>query len=312
MSATGDSGKDRRSGGVGPGSYGGSGNAVGLAVEKRALTGARAHFGSDRGAAARRRGSWYVAEHRMLTMRSYFGTVISASIFNPLMYLFALGIGIGSYIDRSSGGNVLYGVSYLTFVGPALLVSAAITAAFEETTFPVMGGFRWTREFFAMHATPLRPYQIANGVLIAAGIRVAFTVSVFWLMLMLFGALPSPRAIIALPVAVLAGLGLGAIMSALAARLTDDDGWFVLINRLVIAPMFLFSGTFYPLEQMPSGLRWIGWISPLWHGTELGRWAAFGLDLSPERIVWHLFYLVLLFGLGLVMMWRNFERRLIE
>jgi lipooligosaccharide transport system permease protein len=281
-------------------------------LEKRALSGAREHFGDHRAALTRLRGSWFVAEHKLLTMRSYMYTILSSSIFNPLMYLFALGIGIGSYIDRNSGGNVLYGVSYLTYVGPALLSSAAINSAFEETTFPVMGGFRWTREFYAMHATPLQPYQIANGVMIAAAIRVVFTVTVFWLMLFLFGALPRGTAILALPAAILSGMGIGAVMSALAAKLTDDDGWFVLINRMVLAPMFLFSGTFYPLEQMPLGLRWIGWLSPLWHATELGRWAGFGLELRPERLIWHTAYLVLILGLGLVMMWNEFEKRLIE
>jgi lipooligosaccharide transport system permease protein len=281
-------------------------------LEKRALSGAREHFGDHRAALTRLRGSWFVAQHKLLTMRSYMYTILSSSIFNPLMYLFALGIGIGSYIDRNSGGNVLYGVSYLTYVGPALLSSAAINSAFEETTFPVMGGFRWTREFYAMHATPLQPYQIANGVMIAAAIRVVFTVTVFWLMLFLFGALPRGTAILALPAAILSGMGIGAVMSALAAKLTDDDGWFVLINRMVLAPMFLFSGTFYPLEQMPLGLRWIGWLSPLWHATELGRWAGFGLELRPERLIWHTAYLVLILGLGLVMMWNEFEKRLIE
>jgi lipooligosaccharide transport system permease protein len=281
-------------------------------LEKRALSGAREHFGDHRAALTRLRGSWFVAEHKLLTMRSYMYTILSSSIFNPLMYLFALGIGIGSYIDRNSGGNVLYGVSYLTYVGPALLSSAAINSAFEETTFPVMGGFRWTREFYAMHATPLQPYQIANGVMIAATIRVVFTVTVFWLMLFLFGALPRGTAILALPAVILSGMGIGAVMSALAAKLTDDDGWFVLINRMVLAPMFLFSGTFYPLEQMPLGLRWIGWLSPLWHATELGRWAGFGLELRPERLIWHTAYLVLILGLGLVMMWNEFEKRLIE
>ncbi len=282
------------------------------ALEHRAHSGARDHFGQERSARTRARGSWYVTEHRLLTMKSYMYTILASSVFNPLMYLFALGLGIGSYIDGESGGNVLYGVSYLSFVGPALLASAAVTGAFEETTFPVMAGFRWTKEFYAMHATPLQPYQIANGVLIAASIRIVFTVTMFWTMLQLFGALTSPRALLAIPIAVLTGLGIGSIMSALAASLTDDDGWFVMINRFVIAPMFLFSGTFYPLDQMPIYLRWIGWISPLWHGTDLGRWAAFGMEMSPQRLIWHVSYLILLFALGLVLMWRQFEKRLIE
>lgn len=282
------------------------------AVEKRALTGASAYFGEKRSSKARLFGAWYTAEHRLLTMRSFVSTIIATSVFNPLMYLFALGVGIGSYIDRGRSGGALFGVSYLTFVGPALIASASINAVFEETSFPVMGGFKWTREFYAMHATPLQPRQIASGVLIAAMIRSVFTVTVFWIMLMLFGALPSSRSLILIPSAILCGMGIGSLMAALAASLKEDDGWFALINRMVIAPMFLFSGTFYPLEQMPLWLRWIGWISPLWHATNLGRWAAYGMELSRNMVAVHAFYLTVLAAGGWLLAGRSFARRLEE
>jgi len=281
------------------------------AVEKKALTGAAAHFGERRGSKARLFGAWYAAEHRLLTMKAFANTIVATSIFNPLMYLFALGIGIGSYVDRGSGG-ALFGVSYLTFVGPALLASASINAVFEETSYPVMGGFKWTREFYAMHAAPLRPGQIASGVLIAAMIRSVFTVLVFWIMLKLFGTLSSTRAVLIIPAAVFCGMGIGSVMAALAASLKDDDGWFALINRMIIAPMFLFSGTFYPLEQMPIWLRWIGWISPLWHGTSFGRWAGFNHPVEPWLVAVHVVYLVSLAGFGWFLASKRFARRLEE
>ncbi|MBB6480301.1 ABC transporter permease [Spirochaeta isovalerica] len=281
------------------------------AIEKKALSGAAAHFGERRSSKAGMFGAWYAAEHRLLTMKAFVSTIVATSIFNPLMYLFALGVGIGSYVDKGSGG-ALFGVSYLTFVGPALLASASINAVFEETSYPVMGGFKWTREFYAMHAAPLRPDQIASGVLIAAMIRSVFTVLVFWIMLRLFGTLPSPRAILVLPAAVLSGLGIGSVMAALAASLKDDDGWFALINRMVIAPMFLFSGTFYPLEQMPIWIRWIGWISPLWHATDFGRWAGFDHPVESWLVVVHAVYLIGLAGIGWFLASRQFARRLEE
>ncbi|MBN2874806.1 MAG: ABC transporter permease [Spirochaetales bacterium] len=255
-------------------------------------------------------GTWYVAEHGLRTMSSYVTTIITGSIFNPLIYLFALGIGIGSYIDANAGGIGQQGVSYLTFVGPALLASAGLTAAFEETTYVVMGGFRWSRIFWAMNATPLRGSQIANGVLLAAGFRIVFTVVAFWLFLFAFGAAPSPWAPLAIPAAILSALAFGAVMMAIACRIEDDDSWFSIIYRLVIAPMFLFSGTFFPVERYPLGLRWIAWISPLWHGSQLGRVASYGLEQPAWLVMVHLGYLVALLAIGMRLSHTGFERRL--
>ncbi len=94
------------------------------------------------------------------------------------------------------------------------------------------------------------------------------------------------------------------------ANVHDDSGFLSLVGRLVIMPMFLFSGTFYPLSSLPLAVQWIGWISPLWHATELGRWLSYGQPLPPWRIAVSLVYLLAL-GLG-GWLWarRRFERRL--
>jgi lipooligosaccharide transport system permease protein len=281
-----------------------------MSVEVRAHSGAAAHFGERRSAKSIAFGTWYVTEHRLRNMRAYLTTVVMGSVFNPMIYLFALGVGIGSYIDANSGSLGQGAISYLTFVGPALLASAAHTVAFEETSFVVMGGFKWSREFWAMNATPIVGRQIANGVLLAAGIRITFTVGVFFGFLTLFGAAPAATAILAVPAALLSGLAFGSVIMAFASRLEEDDGWFAIVNRLVIAPMFLFSGTFFPLERLPLGLQWIGWISPLWHSTQLGRVAAYGMVEPLWLTAAHLAYLVTMLALGLGLSWRSFSRRL--
>jgi lipooligosaccharide transport system permease protein len=281
-----------------------------VALERKAIRGAAAYFGDRRSAKTRAFGAWYAAEHRLLTMRSFLSSIIATSIFNPLMYIFALGIGIGSYVDAS--GGELFGVSYLVFVGPALICSAAINVIFEETSFPVMGGFRWTKEFYAMHASPLEPHQISSGVLLAALIRGVFTVFVFWFFLSVFGVMPSSRSWLLLIIATVTGMAIGSVIAAIAASLKEDDGWFALINRMIIAPMFLFSGTFYPLEQMPLYVRWIGWISPLWHGTNLGRWAAFEMEVPTPLLFVHVIYLLTLMIGGWFWASHSFAGRLEE
>lgn len=272
--------------------------------------GASAYFGRRRSARSIAYGTWYVTEHRLRTMRAYLGSIIAGSVFNPVLYLFALGVGIGSYIDSNAGASGIGGVEYLVFVGPALLVSAALTVAFEECSYPVMGGFKWTREFWAMNATPIDARQVVNGVLLAAGFRIVFTAAVFWCCLAAFGASPSGYGFLAMPAALLSGLAFGSVIMAVAANLEEDDGWFPTINRLIITPMFLFSGTFFPLEGLPIWLRWLGWISPLWHGTQLGRAAAYGMSEPVWLTVVHVAYITGMLGVGLCLSWRSFRRRL--
>lgn len=264
----------------------------------------------ERSLRGRRWGWWYVCEHRLRTMRAYLVSLIMGSIANPLFYLTSLGVGLGALIDAGTGSKGVAGVSYVTFVGPALLASAAITAGFEELSFPVMGGFKWTREFWSMNATVVSAAQVMGGVLLAACFRMVATVAIFYLFLLGFGAAPSPWSWLMVFSSLLAGLAMGSLVMAFAASLETDDGWFALVNRFVIAPLFLFSGTFYPLDVLPVGLQVVGWISPLWHATELGRMASFGLPVPPVLVAAHLVYPAILAGLGLALSARQFQKRL--
>jgi lipooligosaccharide transport system permease protein len=113
-----------------------------------------------------------------------------------------------------------------------------------------------------------------------------------------------------IPVAVLGGGAFGAIILYAAAKIEKDDQFFNILGRLVIMPMFLFSGTFFPLSSMPIYLQPIGWVSPLWHATELGREAAFDYGLSALMVGVHITYLSTLVILGITLAMSQFERRL--
>lgn len=258
----------------------------------------------------RRHGSWYVTEHMVRAMRAYGWTIIVGALGQPIMYLLGLAAGLAALIQAPI---VDHGreVSYLVFVAPALLVTAAIAVASEEMTYPVMAGFKWRRYFYGFNASPLQSPQIANGVIAGASARMLVAVGAYYLFVWIFGAVPDPATgWLAIPVGVLAGLAFGIPLMAYSASIEDDKGQFALVQRFLFMPMFLFSGTFYPLDTLPVWLQWIGWISPLWHGAELGRVATYGAAVEPAMIAVHVVYLVVLTAVGYVWSRRVFVERL--
>ena len=258
----------------------------------------------------RRWGSWYVAEHRLRSLRTYAQTVIVTAIGNPLIYLYALGVGLATLVDGNAGGAGVTGVSYLVFVAPALLASAAIAVATDEFGYPIMLGFKWNPIFFGMNASSIQPGQIINGIVISVAIRMFVTCVIFFLFMLVFGAAPGPFGWLAVLVALLTGLAFGALFMAYSATLIDDSGQIAMVMRFVILPMTLFSGTFFPLSVLPVYLQWIGWISPLWHGTELSRVFAYGLTEPLWLSVVHVLYLAGLLVVGWTLARRITVRRL--
>jgi len=256
------------------------------------------------------RGSIFVAEARLRAMLKWIWLIISLAIANPVLYLVSIGLGVGAYIDKNTGGMGVDGVSYITFLAPALLATAAIQGAIDESVYPTLEGFKWNKTFFSMNSTPLSGNHIATGVFLNSLIRVIFTAVIYWFVMLAFGVLESPRAWLAIFTAVMAGAAFGAMMQALAGMLENEDIFFTVLQRFVIMPLFLFSGTFYPLTNMPIYLQWIGWISPLWHATELGRWLSYGHEISTLMLYTHFIFLNSLLLIGIIASRRIFTRRL--
>jgi lipooligosaccharide transport system permease protein len=256
------------------------------------------------------RGALFVTEARLRTMLKYVGLIISIGIANPVLYLISIGLGLGTYIDKNAGPMGVDGVSYLTFLAPALLATAAIQGAMDESVFPTLEGFKWNKTFFSMNSTPLSGNQIAMGVFFNSLIRTIFTAVLYWFVMLIFGVLESPRAWLAIFTAVMAGAAFGAFMQALAGFLENENIFFTIVERFIIMPLFLFSGTFYPLTNMPIFLQWVGWISPLWHATELGRWLTYGSEISTPMLFLHFIFLNSILIFGVIASRRIFTKRL--
>jgi len=242
-------------------------------------------------------------------MKGYGLSILMYSVGQPVAYLFAMGVGLASLVDTGAT-EAFGGVSYLAFIAPALLVSAAVMTAANEFTFPIMDGFKWRRVYFGPHASPLAPQQIAAGQIMAVALRLLVQSALYFAAVAIFGAAPSGWGWAGILVATLAGLSFGLPLMAYAAWIKDDKGQFAMVMRFIVTPLFLFSGTFFPLDTLPLAVRWIGWISPIWHGTELGRVLSYGYQEPPLLTVAHVLVLVVLAVLGWILTKRQFIRRL--
>ncbi|HUC56644.1 MAG TPA: ABC transporter permease [Streptosporangiaceae bacterium] len=238
--------------------------------------------------------------------RTWRGTIYSG-LLNPVLYLGAMGLGLGSLVD-AHGTASLGGVSYLQFLAPGLLAGAAMEMAMGESTWPVFGSVKWLKTYEAAAATPLRPGDLYYGHLIFTAFRLMLNSSVFLAVMAAFGAVKSPWVIAALPVAVLTGLAFAAPLEAFAITCKKETS-FSLIFRFGIIPLFLFSGTFFPISQLPPIVRPLAYVTPLWHGVALCRALSLG-NASAGAAALHLGYLLALIGTGSYLAQRAYSRRL--
>ena len=242
-----------------------------------------------------------VIEYQLYVGRRIWRSVAVVGIFTPLAYVLSLGIGLGTVVDRH--GNDL-GVPYLVYVAPAFLTASALQIAAAEASFPIMAGFKWIRTFHGMAATPLTPTQICDGQLLWVAIRIFVNSAIYLAIMAAFGGTQRWWVLLSVPVATLTALAFAAPVAALAAALENEGNAFNMVFRFVVTPMFLFSGTFYPVSTLPRWGQWLAYVSPLWHGTVLARGAAIG-HVGAPAVVGHLAYLALWLGVGLALArWR--------
>jgi len=232
-------------------------------------------------------GIGHVFEHRFLQYKRSYRATIFSSFLTPVLFLAAMGLGLGSYVDGSSN-QALGGLSYLAFLAPGLLAAACMQSAAFEAAFPIMAGLEWTRVFHAMHATPIGGRDIALGNLAWIGARMLLVATIFTAVIVLFGAAASPLVVLAIPAAALTGLAFAApIMAFSATQRTPEK--FNALFRFGITPLFLFSGTFYPVESLPAFLQPLAWVTPLWHGVSLARGLSLGtIGSDPIMAAVHL------------------------
>jgi len=238
--------------------------------------------------------------------RVWRGTAVT-SVVTPVIYLLALGVGLGVFVDRST--DLPDGISYLEFVAPGLMAATAMQLATFESSWPVLSAIKWDRQYHAMLATPLRYGDILLGHQTFVAARLFMTATVYLVVITAFGAVASPLGILAIPVTVLVGLSFSLPIAAWAAH-TQTEVSFVAIFRFVILPMFLFSGTFFPISTLPAPLEAIAYLTPLWHGVTLCRDLTLG-DVELFSDLLHLGYLFACCAIGLALARMTYRKRLV-
>ncbi|MDX6326059.1 MAG: lipooligosaccharide transport system permease protein [Nocardioidaceae bacterium] len=251
-----------------------------------------------------RQADYYAKAYR----RTWKGSVVSSFV-QPWLYVAAMGVLLGGYIDQRSSG--LGGApTYLAYIAPGLLAATAMQVAAGETMYPVMGAIKWDKTYYAMLASPLRTVDIVIGHLTYAFFRVAFTEVVFAVVLAFFGLYASAAGFVgALLASLLTGLAFATPVYAFSAGAKSEQA-FALIYRLGVMPMFLFSGAFFPISNLAEPLQWVAKVTPLWHGVQLCRMCSLGQWDGPAALV-HVAYLCTLTGLGLWFAVRRLTHRLV-
>ncbi|HET9879582.1 MAG TPA: ABC transporter permease [Candidatus Limnocylindria bacterium] len=248
-----------------------------------------------------------VFQRNWLVYRRLWHRSLAFGFLQPVLFLTAMGLGIGTLM--SAGDAAAFGgVDYIDWLGPGLMAAMSMQTATFESTYPIMNKIMWGRNYEAMLSTPLEITNIIGGELTWVAFRIGSLATVFLIVLTLFGIATSPFALLAIPIAILTGLAFSACLMAFTATQKNDVG-FSAIFRFVINPLFLFSGTFFPLTQLPEGLRLVAWATPLFHGVELIRGSVLG-TLDWVAAPFHLAYLLAMVVIGAWVARRTLTRRM--
>jgi lipooligosaccharide transport system permease protein len=228
-------------------------------------------------------------ERNLMVYRRTWLTILSG-FFEPLFYLFSLGLGLGHFV-----GNV-NGVKYAAFIAPALLASSAMNGAVYDSTINVFWKLRYGKVYDAMLVTPMSPSDVALGEVGWALFRGLLYSTGFIITAAALGLIHSWWGLLALPSTIVIGFGFAGIGMAAATFMRSWQDFDMI--QLVQLPMFLFSTTFYPLSVYPEAVQWVVRFSPLYHAIELVRSLTLG-TVGPTSLV-NLGYLLLLGTIGML------------
>ena len=245
-------------------------------------------------------------ERSFLVYRRIWLLVVSG-FFEPVFYLFSIGVGVGQLVGDVTGPNGQV-IEYAAFVAPALLGASAMNGAIYESTFNIFFKLRYGKVYDAILTTPMTTRHIAVGEIAWSLGRGLLYATTFLIVITAFGYVESAWAVMAIPAAVLIGFAFAAAgMTATTFMKSWQD--FDLVN-MVTLPLFLFSGTFYPLDVYPHAFQVITRFSPLYHGVELIR--ALTLGIFDWSIAGHVTFLLAMGLIGVAITAKRLDKLLLS
>ena len=225
----------------------------------------------------------------------------------PLFYLLAFGIGLSTLV-----GSVRYKgseISYVEFIAPGLIAISIMYNSFFETTYNSYVRMYYQKTFDAMMATPLSIEEIITGEIVWGATKSLIASAIMMVVISFFGFLHYPSSLLILPLAFLGGLAFGSIGMVFTGTVANIE-MFNLPVFLFITPMFLFSGTFFPLENLPRWAQVLASVLPLTHLANLTRPLALGR--IPPSLLWDVGYVLLFSAIFFPLALKKMHRRLIK
>jgi lipooligosaccharide transport system permease protein len=234
--------------------------------------------------------------------------IILSGVFEPIFYLIGIGVGVGGFVDAVplADGRV---VSYVAFVAPALLATAAMNGAVFETIFNVFFKLNYAKTYDGVLATPMGITEIALGEMLWALTRAALYALAMFVIMLIAGLILSPWGVLMVPASLLVAAAFSAAGLAGTSYLRTVNDFDVPMG-LIVMPMFLFSGTFFPIEFYPEPIQWFMQATPLYHAISLIRGLSTGLMGLVQ--LWDFVYLVVFFTICIWIAMRQMERKLIK
>ena len=243
-------------------------------------------------------GSWYITRRFIRVWQRNFKAYGQSwkigfipPLLEPLFYLLAFGVGLAALV-----GKIHYrgtDMSYMAFIAPALIAINIMNNAFYENTYSSYVRMYYYKTFDAMMATPLSIEEIITGEIIWGATKSLIATAIMQAVISLFGLIHYPEGLLILPLAFFGGIAFGALGMFFTGIVKSID-LFNLPIFLFVTPMFLFGGTFFPIETLPQWAQHVAVALPLTHLVNLTR--AFSTGILDGSVVTGLVYLAV-FGL---------------
>jgi lipooligosaccharide transport system permease protein len=243
-----------------------------------------------------------VWQRNFTVYRKLYKSSIVLNFVEPILYLVALGIGLGAFVREVAGKP------YMNFIAPGIVASSSMFAAAYECTYGTYVRMTFQKTFDAILATPVNIDDLIAGELFWGASKSVFYGTIIIIAISLFGLVESTAIVLLIPVLFISGL-IFAELSMICAAVVPGIDSFNYFYTLFMTPMFLFSGIFFPLDGLPVTIGWVAYFTPLYHVTNICRSLAWG---TFAGVPWDFLWLLVAAMILIPLPFRLMRKRIIK